>query len=83
MKSTNALIAVLAQLLLNSVACAQSCTPSAGALSDSPPTNVVINTCASVDPLAQLCDDTTPIGYAPDSCSCPSAHRIGRHKKTA
>jgi hypothetical protein len=67
MKLKNALIAVAAQLLLAGGAYAQTCTPSAGTLIDSPPSNVTVNTCSSTDQLASLCNASTPIGNAPDT----------------
>lgn len=66
MKLKNALIAVAAQLLLVGGAYAQTCTPTAGALTEASQ-DVGINTCTSTDQLASLCNSSTPIGSAVDT----------------
>lgn len=66
MKIKNTLMAAAAaQLLLVGSVYAQTCTPTAGALSSGQ--NITIDTCTSTDQLATLCNSSTPIGAATDT----------------
>lgn len=61
------MIAVAAQLLLVGGAYAQTCTPSAGTLVDNPASNLTVDTCASANQLASVCNGLTPIGNTSDT----------------
>lgn len=60
------LIAVVAQMLLAGGAYAQSCTASAGALTDSTGA-ITIDTCSSANQLLSACNGLDAIGASPDT----------------
>ena len=60
------MIAVAAQLLLAGGAYAQTCTPTAGALTDGTGT-IVVDTCTSTNQLLTACNGVDAIGASPDT----------------
>lgn len=60
------LVAIAAQMLLVGGAYAQTCTPSAGTLSDATGT-ATINTCTSTNQLSTACNGVDAIGVSPDT----------------
>ncbi|HSX61186.1 MAG TPA: hypothetical protein VLF18_13375 [Tahibacter sp.] len=61
------MIALAAQMLMVGGAYAQTCSPNAGTLIDSPPSTITVDTCASSNQLLSACNGLDAIGASPDT----------------